>query len=419
MVGGTDTRLDYDATTHRLSQRTWFGTAHVWDYTWNDRGELDGRVRSGPKTQTIDYTFDRASRLVRVQGQADLRYVYDAHGRRVRSNDDTARGYHPSYHVYSREGQYLYQEDTKAGVPRTEFFHLGRALVGERLGPSGGPHVETFLHTDHLGTPSVKTATNGIVDYRTRKTPYGAPYDGVWRNGPDFTGHVADRLNELIYMQQRYYDPAIGQFISPDPVGAKVGSFSRYWYADNNPYSRVDRDGRESGCLHANSCGNFSHVGVESAAGLIDFVPVLGDVKGFVDAYNDPSLANWSAAVIGLAGPIGDAVAKPLKALRTPAQLAAARARQIEHIFRPEHKLDALLAANGGSPERAFEALQEAANNALAAGLIKPMTNGVLPGGQAGAILNVNGIQVQLVGGKIDGDQVKLSSASRKFLEEE
>ena len=48
-------------------------------------------------------------------------------------------------------------------------------------------------------------------------------------------------------MQQRYYDPAIGRFLSVDPVGAGPGSganFNRYWYADNNPFKFVDPDGR-------------------------------------------------------------------------------------------------------------------------------------------------------------------------------
>ena len=48
-------------------------------------------------------------------------------------------------------------------------------------------------------------------------------------------------------MQQRYYDPAIGRFLSVDPVAAysKKGIlFNRYWYANNNPYKFTDPDGR-------------------------------------------------------------------------------------------------------------------------------------------------------------------------------
>lgn len=45
----------------------------------------------------------------------------------------------------------------------------------------------------------------------------------------------------------------------------------------------------------------------------LDFMPVVGDIKGFVDAYNDPSFGNIAAAVVGLAGPIGDGLGKAIK----------------------------------------------------------------------------------------------------------
>ncbi|WP_169742238.1 RHS repeat-associated core domain-containing protein, partial [Arenimonas composti] len=63
--------------------------------------------------------------------------------------------------------------------------------------------------------------------------------------GPGFTGHVADAGSRLVYMQQRYYDPSIGRFISRDPVPSDHGSnFARYTYARANPISHVDPDGR-------------------------------------------------------------------------------------------------------------------------------------------------------------------------------
>jgi RHS repeat-associated protein len=62
-----------------------------------------------------------------------------------------------------------------------------------------------------------------------------------------FTGHVNDVDTGLTYMQQRYYDPVAGRFLSIDPVttDANTGSsFNRYAYAKNNPYVYVDPDGR-------------------------------------------------------------------------------------------------------------------------------------------------------------------------------
>jgi soluble lytic murein transglycosylase-like protein len=60
-------------------------------------------------------------------------------------------------------------------------------------------------------------------------------------------------------MQQRYYDPATLRFISTDPVSADPLNFNRYWYANNNPYTYVDPDGRQAGCGTMVQGGATSH----------------------------------------------------------------------------------------------------------------------------------------------------------------
>ena len=59
-----------------------------------------------------------------------------------------------------------------------------------------------------------------------------------------YTGHVGDNTG-LVYMQARYYDPAIGRFYSNDPVGfiGPVDTFNRYSYVANNPYKYTDPSG--------------------------------------------------------------------------------------------------------------------------------------------------------------------------------
>ncbi len=49
-------------------------------------------------------------------------------------------------------------------------------------------------------------------------------------------------------MQQRYYDPVAGRFLSIDPVTTDEGNgdgFNRYSYANNNPFTFIDPDGRD------------------------------------------------------------------------------------------------------------------------------------------------------------------------------
>lgn len=67
-----------------------------------------------------------------------------------------------------------------------------------------------------------------------------------------FTGHVQDAETDLVYMQQRYYDPLVGRFLSIDPIVTDTNSgasFGRYLYVDNNPYAKIDPNG-------AYSCGS-------------------------------------------------------------------------------------------------------------------------------------------------------------------
>lgn len=99
-----------------------------------------------------------------------------------------------------------------------------------------------------LGSPVAVTDAAGTVIGRTAHDPYGGVIGGP-KDGIGYTGHVMDARTGLHYMQQRYYDPAIGRFLSGDPVSTNPNtgaSFNRYWYANNNPYRFTDPDGRQA-----------------------------------------------------------------------------------------------------------------------------------------------------------------------------
>jgi hypothetical protein len=65
-------------------------------------------------------------------------------------------------------------------------------------------------------------------------------------------------------MQQRYYDPVAGRFLSVDPVMTDAGNgalFNRYMYAASNPYTLIDPDGRCTGSRITNSDGTCKSTG--------------------------------------------------------------------------------------------------------------------------------------------------------------
>lgn len=112
-----------------------------------------------------------------------------------------------------------------------------------------------YYYTNSLHSAVVVTDAHGNVVERTYYAPYGQVLNRAMRNGPGYTGHEEDPATGLVYMQQRYYDPQSGRFLSNDPVQPTDGgaNFNRYWYANDNPYRYTDPDGRESGNLSLRS----------------------------------------------------------------------------------------------------------------------------------------------------------------------
>ncbi|MET4616211.1 uncharacterized protein RhaS with RHS repeats [Stenotrophomonas sp. 2619] len=71
-------------------------------------------------------------------------------------------------------------------------------------------------------------------------------------------------------MQQRYYESEVGRFLSVDPVTAFQGpidQFNRYRYANNNPYSFTDPDGRCGTRIKGHSAPNCTAIEVNPSDG--------------------------------------------------------------------------------------------------------------------------------------------------------
>ncbi len=121
-------------------------------------------------------------------------------------------------------------------------------LAGLLVTPARAETV-TYLHTDLLGSVVLETDQNRNVVARYEYEPYGLPRQAI-ADAPGYTGHVHDAGSGLVYMQQRYYDPEVGRFLSVDPMPSDTATgwnFNRYNYAANNPYTFVDPDGRMVG----------------------------------------------------------------------------------------------------------------------------------------------------------------------------
>lgn len=115
--------------------------------------------------------------------------------------------------------------------------------------PAAAQETVEYIHTDALGSPVAITDASGNVIERTVYEPYGAVVNRPLKDGPGYTGHVTDSGTGLSYMQQRYYDPGVGAFLSVDPVAplkSPHANFGRYRYGNGNPYRFVDPDGADA-----------------------------------------------------------------------------------------------------------------------------------------------------------------------------
>lgn len=189
----------------------------------------------------VIHRFDYGNRLHEVVGKET--YMYDGQGRRLVA----VNGAGGIWTQYSLSGQQTYIQSDRTGN-KEENIYLAGSIVATRVWNAATSYTAKFHHTDALGSPIAVTNQAGVVIERNNYEPYGTVIGKPNYQGIGYTGHVQDGATGLTYMQQRYYDPTVGRFLSVDPVTAlssPVGMFNRYKYAVNNPYRFVDPDGRQ------------------------------------------------------------------------------------------------------------------------------------------------------------------------------
>jgi RHS repeat-associated protein len=102
----------------------------------------------------------------------------------------------------------------------------------------------SFLHRDHLNSVKMVTNMAGAVTERTGYAAFGEPKPST-SLPKGFIGERPDPETGMQYLNARYYDPALGRFISPDdwdPTLPGVGT-NRYAYAGNDPVNKSDPNG--------------------------------------------------------------------------------------------------------------------------------------------------------------------------------
>jgi RHS repeat-associated protein len=206
------------------------GITFSYDGNGNRTGKTTGQ-------DTWEYTYDYANRLTQIKKNSTLleEYVYDGDGKRIQvtKNNETTT------YIYS-DWNVLYEENT-----------TGKALY--IYGPAGrlakrttiqGETCTFYYHNDQLGSTRLVTDQSHNAVTEVSYTPFG---ESTLRGEESYlyTGKEQDETG-LYFYGARYYDPAIGRFITRDPLSGRRNypqSLNRYTYCVNNPVKFIDPTG--------------------------------------------------------------------------------------------------------------------------------------------------------------------------------
>ncbi|HOW36576.1 MAG TPA: SpvB/TcaC N-terminal domain-containing protein [Candidatus Omnitrophota bacterium] len=258
-------------------------------FSYDVNGNMSTKMKGG---ETWEYAYDTENRLTSVRKNAFLlgEFEYDGDGGRVKKTVHRPSGGGGKYNFQAARLQWynpdnaLHQSMSLVLETLYSFFDIPEAeaavlsvttiYVGSlyETSSAGGSTKYVFLgdtriasvdngqvlyyHGNHLGSTDVVTNAAGEQVVHYEYEPYGVV---TVAQGSDvsefkFTGKPLDDETGLYYYGARYYNPALGRFISPDTIVQLPGdpqSLNRYSYCGNNPVNRIDVDG------HKWSWGNF------------------------------------------------------------------------------------------------------------------------------------------------------------------
>ncbi|GMQ30636.1 RHS repeat-associated core domain-containing protein [Algoriphagus confluentis] len=328
-------------------------------------------------------------------------------------------------------------------------------------------YIETFLvneTSENVWFDQFRIMSTGpLIVQETHYDPWGVELSGLGYqyggikvnpylyNSKEANGHLG--VNWYDY-GARMYDPAIGRWFVVDPMAEVDRMRSPFTYALNNPLRYIDPDGmvatdylayldRANGNVNENSeqksaeecerCTELPEV-VVTETRIIDFSSVrsqnyLSQIgwNNFPQGQNNLGIdVLIQPRVIGgtvpfLPGGIGGwgNIRNLLSAFKNFRSIlrfgkSAIPSNRLHHIFgKSEHALEGLV-EKFGTEAKAFEAVQKAANLALKSGKLTPNSIGILPSGNSGNVINVGGLNVRLIGGRVENGKVVISSFSRK-----
>lgn len=198
----------YDAL-GRLATAWYVGRGPAWNYHYDAR---DNRIDHLVQDDMREYRFDAAGQLleVRTHGETAMRFTYDAKGRLVAT--ESADGI--ERYLYGPADE-LFAVTDGTGQPLRQYVRTPFGCVAEI--DRGELH---FLHLDERGTSRFVTDASGTLLFRHHCDPWGLPLVESSGVAPWFGGRIWSPVTRLYNFGSRWYDPALGRFLTPDTYTA-------------------------------------------------------------------------------------------------------------------------------------------------------------------------------------------------------
>ena len=206
-----DTTYRYDADGDLISSTNSSGTT---TYSYNVLGQLTSAVSP---SGTTTYTYDALGQLVSENVNGTVTNLL---------NDPTGMG--------NIVGQF-----TASGSTIAQYAY-GLGLVSQ----TDGAGDTAYYNFDLTGNTTQLTGAGGAVLDSYSYLPFGELLSSSGSTANPFTYagelRVMNAGNGLYFMRNRFYDPALGRFTTPDPSGVAGGDVNLYCYTNNSPTASVD-----------------------------------------------------------------------------------------------------------------------------------------------------------------------------------
>ncbi|ACD21359.1 RHS repeat-associated core domain-containing protein [Paraburkholderia phytofirmans] len=236
-AGGSFAKADLpaavsDAQYNAANQLThWSGNTLAYD--------LNGNLASDGSNR---YMWNEQNLLGQISGSVSASFSYDIWGRR---RDQTVNGHSQQSFWNGDElrftivdGDYAHRNRMFSAYPESRLDELTYRRIGDDAGQ------DSYILRDANNNVIALTDANQQSQTQYTYQPYGTTTQtgAVDPNLQQYTGRENDGTG-LYYYRSRYYSPAIGRFISEDPIGYASGQTNGYAYVGGNPVQFTDPAG--------------------------------------------------------------------------------------------------------------------------------------------------------------------------------